>query len=130
MSERVFEGEQRRDRIADAVVVQREQQVAVEQRLLNGAAQIVHDLGAKADPRKLARAAAFYENSTARRLGYLLEHFKHTRQAVSLRPLALKAKSFKPLDPSVRVVASLARATAPDAPAWKLSLNVPLEIDA
>jgi hypothetical protein len=97
---------------------------------LNGAAQIVHDLGAKADPRKLARAAAFYENSTARRLGYLLEHFKHSRQAVSLRPLALKAKSFKPLDPSARVVASLVRAEAPDAPAWKLSLNVPLEIDA
>jgi hypothetical protein len=47
-----------------------------------------------------------------------------------LRPLALKAKSFKPLDPSVRVVASLVRAKAPDAPAWKLSLNVPLEIDA
>ena len=85
---------------------------------------------AKADPRKLARAATFYENSTARRLGYLLEHFRHTRQAVSLRPLAVKAKSFKPLDPSVRVVASLARAKAPDAPAWKLSLNVPLEIDA
>ena len=33
---------------------------------LNGAAQIVHDLGAKANPRKLARAAVFYENSTAR----------------------------------------------------------------
>ncbi len=64
------------------------------------------------------------------RLGYLLDHFKHSRQAASLRPLALKAKSFKPLDPSVRVVASLARAKAPDAPAWKLGLNVPLEIDA
>ena len=51
-------------------------------------------------------------------------------RAISLRPLALKAKSFKPLDPSVRVVASLAREKAPDAPAWKLSLNVPLEIDA
>jgi hypothetical protein len=96
----------------------------------NGAAQVVHDLGAKADPRTLARAAAFYENSTARRLGYLLEQFKHTRQAASLRPLVFKAKSFKPLDPSVRVVASLARGKAPDAPAWKLSLNVPLEIDA
>jgi hypothetical protein len=58
---------------------------------LNGAAQIVHDLGARADPRKLARAAAVYENSTARRLGYLLEHFGHARQAASLRPLAGKA---------------------------------------
>ena len=97
---------------------------------LNGAAQIVHDLGANADPRKLARAANFYENSTARRLGYLLEHFGHARQAASLRPLAQKAKSIKPLDPSVRLVASLARTKSPDAPAWKLSLNVPLEIDA
>jgi hypothetical protein len=34
------------------------------------------------------------------------------------------------LDPPVRVVASLARAKAPDAPVWKLRLNVPLEIDA
>ena len=97
---------------------------------LNGAAQIVHDLGAKADPRRLARAATFYENSTARRLGYLLEHFGHSRQAASLRPLALKAKSLKPLDPSVRVPASLARARTPDAPVWKLNLNVALEIDA
>ena len=97
---------------------------------LNGAEQICNDLGAKADPRKLAPPPPSTENSTARRLGYLLEHFRHARQAISLRPLALKAKSFKPLDPSVRVVAGLARAKAPDAPAWKLSLNVPLEIDA
>jgi hypothetical protein len=98
---------------------------------LNGAAQIVHDLGARAEPRKLARAAAVYENSTARRLGYLLEHFGHARQAASLRPLAQKAKSLKPLDPSVRLVASLARnAKASEAPTWKLSLNVPVEIDA
>ena len=98
---------------------------------LNGAAQIVHDLGARADPRKLARAAAVYENSTARRLGYLLEHFGHARQAASLRPLARKAKSLKPLDPSARLVASLARSgKVPEAPTWKLSLNVPLEIDA
>jgi len=89
------------------------------------------DLGARADPRKLARAAAVYENSTARRLGYLLEYFGHARQAASLHPLARKAKSLKPLDPSVRLVVSLARsAKAPEAPTWKLSLNVPLEIDA
>ena len=63
---------------------------------------------------------------------YLLEHFGHARQAASLRPLARKAKSLKPLDPSVRLVASLLRSAgrAPEAPAWKLSLNVPLEIDA
>ena len=97
---------------------------------LNGAAQIVHDLGARAEPRKLTRAAAAYENSTARRLGYLLEYFGHARQAASLQLLARKAKSLKPLDPSVRHVASLARGAKPtEDPTWKLSLNVPLEID-
>jgi hypothetical protein len=98
---------------------------------LNGATQIVHDLGARADPRKLAPAAAVYENSTVRRLGYLLEYFGHPRQAASLRPLARKARSLKPLDPSVRLVASLARSTkVAEASTWKLSLNVPLEIEA
>jgi hypothetical protein len=63
--------------------------------------------------------------------GYLLEHFGHARQAASLRPLARKAKSLKPLDPSVRLVASLARSVkVSEAPTWKLGLNVPLEIDA
>src|SRR5258708_11588628 len=77
---------------------------------LNGAAQIVHDLGARADSRRLARAAAAYENSTARRLGYLLEHFGHARQASALRPFARVAKSLKPLDPSVKRLAALGKA--------------------
>jgi hypothetical protein len=99
---------------------------------LNGAAQIIHDLGGKADPRKLAKAAAFYENSTARRLGYLLEHFGHRRQASALRPFTRIAKSMKPLDPSVKRIAALAPVTgAPsEAPSWKLILNAPVEIDA
>ena len=76
------------------------------------------------------RAAGVYENSTGRRLGYLLEHFGHARQAASRRPLARKVKSLKPRDPSVRLVASLARsAKVSEAPTWKLTLNVPLEID-
>ena len=99
---------------------------------LNGAAQIVHDLGARADSRRLARAAAAYENSTARRLGYLLEHFGHARQASALRQFAKVAKSLKPLDPSVKRLAALGRGAGKplEEPAWKLSLNVPLEIDA
>ena len=44
---------------------------------INGAAQAVHDLGKKADPRILAKAASAYENSAVRRLGYLLERFGH-----------------------------------------------------
>src|SRR5690606_19315940 len=52
---------------------------------LNGAVQAVHDLGKKANPRILAKAANFYENSAVRRLGYLLEHFGHPRQATALQ---------------------------------------------
>jgi predicted transcriptional regulator of viral defense system len=98
---------------------------------LNGAAQIVHDLGERAHPRRLVDAAQSYENSVVRRLGFLLEHFGHTRQAARLRSLAARARSSKPLDPSVRVVPSLADSTghAEDA-TWKLELNVTVEIDA
>ena len=99
---------------------------------LNGAAQIVHDLGGKADPRELAKAATFYENSTARRLGYLLEHFGHRRQAGALRPFTRVARSMKLLDPSVKRIAALGTAAdaASEAPRWKLILNAPVEIDA
>ena len=99
---------------------------------LNGAAQIVHDLGARADPRRLVRAAAAYENSSARRLGYLLERFGHARQASALHPFAKVVKSLKPLDPSVKRLAALGRGAGKprEAPIWKLSLNEPLEIDA
>ncbi len=98
---------------------------------LNGTAQIVHDLGRQADVRKLAKAAACYENSTARRLGYLLEHFGHRRQASALRPFTEIAKSVKLLDPSVKHIAALSRATGPtkEAPHWKLIINAPVEID-
>ena len=69
---------------------------------INGVAQIAQDLGASADPRKLAKAAQIYENSAVRRLGYLLDHAGHARQAMILEPFARKAKSMKPLDPSVK----------------------------
>jgi len=99
---------------------------------LNGAAQIVHDLGGKADPRELAKAAASYENSTVRRLGYLLEHFGHRRQSTALRPFTRAAKSMKLLDPSVKRIAALEATAggAGEAPSWKLILNAPVEIDA
>lgn len=100
---------------------------------LNGAAQIVHDLGAKADPRKLAKAARAYENSAVRRLGYLLEHFGHERQAKALLPFAQKAKSMKPLDPSVKPLAVLIGAGDERHERnmkWKLDLNETVEIDS
>jgi len=96
---------------------------------INGAAQAVHDLGKKANPRILAKAATFYENSSVRRLGYFLEHFGHQRQANALHGFAGEAKSFKPLDPSSKpIVAELSALEAKD-PDWKLLLNVPVEID-
>lgn len=96
---------------------------------INGAAQAVHDLGRKADVRILPRAATAYENSAVRRLGYLLEHFRHSRQANALRAFAEQAKSFKALDPSVKpIVPELAAREERNAD-WKLIINVPVEID-
>jgi len=40
---------------------------------ISGVAQIVKDIGAKASPRLLQKAAGAYENSAVRRLGYLLD---------------------------------------------------------
>ena len=96
---------------------------------IDGVAQIVQDLGAKANPRKLAKAAAVYENSAVRRLGYLLGHAGHVRQAKVLEPFARKAKSMKPLDPSVKpLTESLAELCEKDAK-WMLVINAPVEID-
>jgi predicted transcriptional regulator of viral defense system len=97
---------------------------------MNGAAQAVHDLGKNADARILAKAASAYENSAVRRLGYLLERFEHTRQAKALRLFGEKAKSFKALDPSVKPVAPELAALEEKSLAWKLIINVPVEIDS
>lgn len=99
---------------------------------IDGAAQVVHDLGAKADVRKLAAAAKEYENSAVRRLGYLLEHFGHLPQANALLPFAKKAKSAKLLDPSSRPLTSVATKSKPAMadPKWKLVINETVEIDA
>lgn len=97
---------------------------------ISGAAQIVHDLGKKANPRILAEAACAYENSAVRRLGYLLERFGHDRQAKSLRAFAEKAKSFKALDPAAKPIVAALRETEENDPKWKLVINAPVEIDA
>jgi len=97
---------------------------------INGVAQIVKDLGAKADSRKLAKLAAVYENSSVRRLGYLLELTGHVRQAKALEPFANKAKSVKPLDPSVKsFVESLASQSLKNSK-WMLIINEPVEIES
>jgi len=96
---------------------------------INGVAQITKDLGARADPRKLAKAAQAYENSAVRRLGYLFDHAGHIRQAKALEPFARKAKSMKSLDPSVKpLIKSLVTLHEKDAK-WMLVINEPVEID-
>jgi predicted transcriptional regulator of viral defense system len=70
---------------------------------INGVAQIVKDIGAKASPRLLKMAAGAFANSAVRRLDYLL-------------------------DPSVRPLAkTLARAGERN-PRWKLLINEAVEI--
>jgi hypothetical protein len=96
---------------------------------INGAAQAVHDLGKKADPRILAKAASAYENSAVRRLGYLLERFGHIRQANVLQTFAEQAKSFKDIDPAAKPLVAELSAMEEKNPKWKLVINVSVEID-
>ncbi len=96
---------------------------------IGGVAQIAKDIGAKADPRLLAKIAAAYENSSVRRLGYLLDLAGHARQANALAPFVRKAKTAVPLDPSAKpLIESLAELYERNAK-WKLVINEPVEID-
>ena len=97
---------------------------------INGVAQIVKDLGANADPRNLVGAGAHYENSAVRRLGYLLELEGHERQASALKPFVKRAKSMKPLDPSVRSLSESLDGIHEKNSEWKLLINTPVEIDS
>jgi len=97
---------------------------------INGVAQIAKDLGGKADPRKLSRLAHVYENSSVRRLGYLLELAGHVRQAKALEPFAREAKSLKPLDPAAKpLVAALAPPPERN-DKWMLLINERVEVEA
>lgn len=96
---------------------------------INGLAQIAKDLGGQAKPDELARIAAHYENSSVRRLGYLLEWAGHAPQAEALRPFARKAKTTALLDPSVKPLEGLSDLHE-KAPGWLLILNEPVEIDS
>lgn len=97
---------------------------------INSVAQIAKDLGNKADPRRLAKLADVYENSSVRRLGYLLDLGGHARQANALKPFARKAKSMKPLDPAVKpLIPSLALAEEKNAK-WMLLINERVEVDS
>ncbi len=95
---------------------------------INGVAQVAKDIGAKANPRMLAKAAITYENAAVRRLGYLLERVGHVRQAHALEPFVKQAKTLLPLDPAVKpLVAALAQVHERNAK-WKLLINETVEI--
>lgn len=96
---------------------------------INGVAQIVKDIGARANPRKLAKAAALYENSAVRRLGYLMDRCGQDRQAKALASFAKEAKSMKPLDPSVEPLAEEISGQGDKDFKWKLLINESVEID-
>jgi predicted transcriptional regulator of viral defense system len=95
---------------------------------INGVAQIAKDIGANANPRALAKAAAAYENSAVRRLGFLLERAGHDRQARALESFVRQAKTTLPLDPAVKpIVAALAQAHERNAK-WKLMINETVDV--
>jgi len=97
---------------------------------INGLAQVVKDLGGQAKPDKLAKIAAHYENSSVRRLGYLLERMQHLRQADALRPFVRKAKTAVLLDPSVKALVEGLPGLHEKEPKWLLILNETVEVDS
>lgn len=96
---------------------------------INGLAQIVKDLGGRAKPASLVKAAAHYENSSVRRLGYLLERMGHARQAKALQPFAKQAKTAVLLDPSVKPLLEGIVALHEKASKWMLIINETVEVD-
>jgi len=96
---------------------------------INGLAQIAKDLGGQARPGRLASIAAHYENSSMRRLGYLLERAGHLQQSEALRPFAREAKTAVLLDPSVKPLVEKLSGLHEKAPDWRLILNESVEVN-
>lgn len=96
---------------------------------INGLAQIAKDLGGQARPDELARIAAHFENSSVRRLGYLLEHAGHQQQAQALRPFVRGAKTAALLDPSVKPLGEGLSDFHEKSSDWLLIINEPVEVD-
>jgi predicted transcriptional regulator of viral defense system len=96
---------------------------------INAVAQIAKDIGAKADSRILAKLAAAYENSSVRRLGYLLDRAGHERQARALEPFAKKAKTALALNPAVKPLIEALAGSLEKNSKWKLIINESVEID-
>lgn len=95
---------------------------------ISGVAQIVHDIGAKASPRLLQKAAGAYESSAVRRLGYLLDLAGHARQADALQAFVKQAKTSLPLDPAAKSLVKALAQTGERNPRWKLLINETVEM--
>ena len=97
---------------------------------IDHAAQIVKDLADQARPDRLAELAPLLENTTIRRLGYLLQTQGHPHLAEALQPFAAVSKNWVPLSPPE------ADPLLPDDmpmstrdTTWKLIVNHSLELD-
>jgi len=97
---------------------------------IDGLAQIAKDLGGQARPNVLAAIAAHYENSSVRRLGYLVERARHLPQSKALRPFVKKAKTAVLLNPSVKPLAEGLSGLNEKAPEWRLIINETVETDS
>jgi len=93
---------------------------------IQGLARIVKELGGQAQPSRLAEAAAHYENSSVRRLGYLLERMGHSQQADALRPFVSQATTAALLNPDITPLHEGADEIKERAPKWMLHINVPI----
>lgn len=96
---------------------------------INGVAQIVKDIGAKANPGHLKKLAALFDTATVRRLGFLLELFGYQRQFEALGPIAMSAKTALALDPSVQPMMAMHREPFEKSAKWNLLINETVEID-
>lgn len=96
---------------------------------INSVAQLVKDIGHQAKPALLIKAARHYEDTTVRRLGYLLDLVGYERQSTALLPIVSKAKSLKLLDPATDALSAIFSEHHDVSKKWMLTINETVEID-
>lgn len=92
-------------------------------------AQIAKDIGDRANPKRLASIALHFENTSVRRLGYLLDLSDHKKQADTLQPFAQQSDKYTPLDPSARPLIEGLSISENRDERWRLDINETVEID-
>lgn len=96
---------------------------------ISSVAQVCKDLGALTNPATLAKIAEFFDNTTVRRLGYLLDLTEHSNKTKLLEPFVKKAKAMKPLNPSVKPISKKLVTDYIKNQKWKLIINEQVETD-